>query len=118
MMPKANTRAMQAHLDEISHTVARGAHAVLLMDRAGWHTTAKLTVPKNITIILLPSRSPELNPMENVWQFMRQTWLSNRVFETYGDILDAGCTASNRLIAQPDTIRSIGYRNWAHVGQK
>jgi len=118
MMPKANARAMQAHLDEIGFTVAHGSHAVLLMDRAGWHTTAKLTVPKNITIILLPSRSPELNPMENVWQYMRQTWLSNRVFETYADILNAGCNAWNKLIAQPDTIRTIGNRMWAHVGQQ
>lgn len=116
MMPKANARAMQAHLDEISHNVASNAHAVVLMDRAGWHTTAKLTVPKNITLILLPSRAPELNPMENVWQYMRQNWLSNRVFETYIDILDAGCTAWNRLIAQPETIRSIGSRKWAHIG--
>jgi len=118
MMPKANTRAMQTHLDEISRTVARRAHAVLIMDRAGWHITAKLEVPNNITIILLPSRSPELNPMENVWQYMRQNWLSNRVFETYGDILDTGCGAWNQLIAQPDTITSIGMRKWAHVGQQ
>lgn len=115
MMPKANARAMQVHLDEISLTVASNAHAALLMDRAGRHTTAKLTVPNNITIILLPSRSPELNPMENVWQYMRQTWLSNRVFETYHDILDAGCTAWNRLIAQPQTITTIGSRKWANV---
>ncbi len=60
------------------------------MDRAGWHTTDKLKVPKNITIILLPSRSPELNPVENIWQYMRQNWLSNRVFETYDAIIDAG----------------------------
>ena len=117
MMPKANTRAMQTHLDEISRAVARRAHAVLLMDRAGWHTTAKLTVPKNITVVLLPSRSPELNPMENVWQYMRQNWLSNRVFDTYADILDVGCAAWNKLIAQPQTIRTIGMRKWAHVGQ-
>jgi transposase len=117
MMPKANTRAMQVHLDEIGRTVARAAHAVVIMDRAGWHTTDKLNIPKNITIILLPSRAPELNPMENVWQYMRQNWLSNRVFETYSDILDAGCTAWNRLIAQPNTIQSIGTRKWAHVGQ-
>lgn len=116
MMPTADAQAMQAHLDEIGRTVARGAHAVVLMDRAGWHTTARLNVPKNLTIILLPSRSPELNPMENVWQYMRQTWLSNRVFETYGDILDAGCNAWNRLIASPDIITSIGSRKWA-VGQ-
>jgi hypothetical protein len=50
--------------------------------------------------------------MENVWQYMRQIWLSNRVFETYADILDAGCTAWNRLIARPETIRSIANRKW------
>ena len=115
MMPKANTFAMQAHLDEISRHIAPGAHAALLMDRAGWHTTGKLKVPNNITIILLPSRSPELNPVENIWQYLRANWLSNRVFPTYGDILDAGCQAWNRLIAQPETITSIGMRKWAHI---
>ncbi len=115
MMPKANTFAMQAHLDEISLHIAPGAHAALLMDRAGWHTTGKLKVPKNITIILLPSRSPELNPVENIWQYLRQNWLSNRVFPTYDAILDAGCQAWNRLIAQPETITSIGMRKWAHI---
>ena len=115
MMPKANTFAMQAHLNEISLYIAPGAHAALLMDRAGWHTTDKLKVPKNITIILLPSRSPELKPVENIWQYLRQNWLSNRVFPTYGAILDAGCQAWNRLIAQPETITSIGMRKWAHI---
>ena len=66
-MPYADTEAMQLHLDEISRTVARGAHAVLLLDRAGWHTTANLNVPQNMTFIFLPSRAPELNPVENVW---------------------------------------------------
>ena len=115
MLPYANTQAMQMHLDEISRHVARKAHAVLLMDRAGWHTTGKLKVPKNITIILLPSRSPELNPVENIWQYMRQNWLSNRIFDTYDTILDAGCEAWNHLIAQPETITSIGMRKWAHI---
>ena len=114
MMPKANTHAMQIHLDEISRTVAKGAHAVLLMDRAGWHITDKLKVPSNITIILLPSRSPELNPVENIWQYLRHNWLSNRVFPSYNAIIDAGCDAWNRLIDQPETITSIGMRKWAH----
>ncbi len=118
MLPKANTEAMQMHLDEISRHVAPSAHAALLMDRAGWHTTGKLSVPENITIILLPSRSPELNPVENIWQYIRQNWLSNRVFETYDAILDAGCDAWNKLIGQPSTISSIGMRDWAHIGQK
>ena len=115
MMPKANTHAMQLHLNEISRAVARGAHAVVQMDRAGWHTTGKLKLPKNITIILLPSRSPELNPVENIWQYLRQNWLSNRVFETYDAILEAGCGAWNKLITQPDTITAIGMRKWAHI---
>lgn len=76
-MPFADTHAMQAHFDEIARTVAKGAHAVLLLDRAGWHTTARLAVPKNISLIFLPSRSPELNPVENIWQHLRANWLSN-----------------------------------------
>lgn len=116
MMPWADTYAMQQHLDEISRHVKRNAHAVVLMDRAGWHTTAKLKVPKNITILLLPSRSPELNPVENVWQYLRQNWLSNRVFDDYDAIVEAGCAAWRRLIEQPDVIRSIGSRRWAHKG--
>ena len=117
MLPWANTEAMQMHLDEISRHVARKAHAVVLMDRAGWHTTGKLKVPKNLTIILLPSRAPELNPVENIWQYLRANWLSNRVFKDYNAIIDAGCEAWNKLIAQPETITSIGMRKWAHIGQ-
>jgi len=112
-LPYADTHAMQLHLDEIARTVRPGAHAVLLLDRAGWHTTPVLAVPKNISLILLPSRSPELNPVENIWQYLRKTWLSNRVFETYDDIVEAACDAWRRLIAQPKTITSIGSRNWA-----
>ena len=115
VMPLANTHAMQLHLNAISQAVAARAHAVVLMDRAGWHTTDKLKLPANLTIILLPSRSPELNPVENVWQYLRQNWLSNRVFPTYDAILDAACQAWNRLVDQPDTISSIGMRKWAHI---
>jgi len=117
VLPIANTQAMQLHLDEISKHVARKAHGVVLMDRAGWHATGKLQVPENLTIILLPSKSPELNPVENVWQYLRANWLSNRVFETYEDIVDAACEAWNKLIEQPETITSIGLRKWAHDGQ-
>jgi putative transposase len=116
-LPFANTEAMQLHLDEISRHVAKGAHAGLLLDRAGWHTTRALVVPKNITLILLPSRAPELNPVENIWQYLRQNWLSNRVFDTYEDIIEAACDAWRKLIAQPETIISIGWREWALSGQ-
>ena len=117
-MPFADTGAMQLHLNEIARTVARGAHAVLLLDRAGWHTTGNLVVPKNVTLIFLPSRAPELNPVENVWQYLRANWLSNRVFDTYEDIIDAACDAWRKLIAQPEAITSIGLRDWALTGQR
>jgi transposase len=108
---------MQLHLDEISRHVAKGSHAVLLLDRAGWHTTAKLNVPKNVTPIFLPSRAPELNPVETVWQYLRANWLSNRVFDGDDAILDAACEAGRKLLAEPATITSIGMRDWAHNGQ-
>ena len=117
-LPFADTQAMQLHLDEIARTVKRGAHAVLLLDRAGWHTTGALQIPKNITMILLPSRAPELNPVENIWQFLRANYLSNRVFKTYDNIIDAACDARNKLIAKPQTITSLGSRQWALAGQR
>ena len=78
-LPYADTDMMQLHLDEISCNLAQGAHAVLLFDRAGWHTTGKLDVPKNITPIFLPSRAPKLNPVENVWQSSSQLDLKHRL---------------------------------------
>lgn len=114
VMPFCNTHAMNEHLAEISRHVARNAHAVLILDQAGWHMTNKLDVPDNISLIALPPKAPELNPMENIWQFMRDNWLSNRIFKTYDDIVDVCCHAWRKLIAQPWTIISIGLRDWAH----
>jgi len=113
-MPFCNSTTMEMHLAEISQAVAQGAHAVLLMDQAGWHSSTKLDVPDNLTIVLFPSRSPELNPVENVWQFMRDNWLSNRVFTSYEDIVDHCCEAWNKLVDRPWTIMSIGMRDWAY----
>ena len=108
---------MQLHLNEISKQVDTKAHAVVLMDRAGWHSTGKLKIPKNLTIILLPPKSPELNPVENIWQYLRANYLSNQVFENYEAIVKAACEAWNKLISQPQIITSIGMRDWAHVRQ-
>ena len=80
----------------------------------GWHTSSTLQVPRNITLLALPPRAPELNPVENLWQFLRHNWLSNRIFDSYDDILDHCCQAWNKLIDQPDRISSIGMRESAH----
>jgi hypothetical protein len=116
VMQRADTQGMQHHLDEISANIAPGAHAVLVLDQARWHTTAKLTKPANITFLPLPPRSPELNPAENVWEYLRQRWLSNHIFDDYDAILDAVCDAWNRFIAEPQRIQSIGTRTWVPTG--
>ena len=105
---------MNLHLQEISRRVAAGAHAVLMLDGAGWHQPGgKLRIPDNISLLKLPPYSPELNPVENVWQYLRQNYLSNRVYETYTALVDACCDAWNALIAMPGRLRSITARRWA-----
>ena len=105
---------MALHLEEIAEAVTPGAHAVLLLDQAGWHLSPKLKVPNNITLLPLPSKSPELNPVENIWQYMRDNWLSNRVFTSYDDILDHCCEAWNKLVEKPWIVMSTGLRQWAY----
>ena len=114
ILPVCNTAAMALHLAEISHAVAPGAHAVVLVDQAGWHLSAKLEIPANITLMPLPPKAPELNPVENIWQYIRDNWLSNRIFRSYNDIVEHCCYAWNKLVDQPWTIMSIGLRQWAH----
>ncbi|PWC53452.1 transposase [Azospirillum sp. TSO22-1] len=114
VLPRRTSEAMALHLEEISRTVISGAHAVVLLDQAGWHTSAKRPIPGNITLLPLPPKSPELNPVENTWQYMRDDWLSNRVFASCQDILDHCRFAWNTLVEQPWTIMSIGLRDWVH----
>ena len=104
---------MGLHLAEISARVTPGKHCALLVDQAGWHVSERLAVPSNITIMPLPAKCPELNPVENVWQFMRDNWLSNRVFSSYDAIVDHCCYAWNQLVDQPWRVMSIGLRDWA-----
>ncbi len=111
-MPYANTEAMQEHLEHISVAVDQGAHAVLMLDQAGRHISNHLVVPAKITLLPLPPRSPKLNPVENIWQYMRENWLSNRIFNDYDDIVHCCCDAWNKLRAIPAAITSTGLRLW------
>ena len=107
---------MNLHLAEISHQVAPRAHAVITLGGGGWHQPGgQLRLPENVSLLTLPPYSPELNPVENVWQFLRQNHLSNRVYETYEAIVDACCAAWNALVAEPARITSIATRGWATV---
>ena len=85
----------------LEQAVAPGAHAVLLLDRACGLETKPLAVPPKITLMPLPVRSPEINPVENLRLVLRDNWLSNRIFPSYDGILDQSCNAWNNLIGQP-----------------
>ena len=113
MLPFADTAAMNAHLAEIAATVAPGAHAVL--DGAGGHGGKHLVVPENISLLTLPPCAPELNPVENVWQYLRGNKLAITVFDGYDAIVDACCIAWNFFASDPGTVTSITSRSWAEV---
>ena len=114
-MPNVSLKAMNQHLAEISANVSPGAVALLILDGAGWHSSPRLVVPDNIVLLPLPPYAPELNPTENIWEYLRANALSNRVWNTYEAIVAACCDAWNGLIAKPHVITSIGTRQWAQV---
>ena len=116
VMPAVNTEAMNEHLKEIGSRIADGAHAVLILDGAGWHQRGGgRIVPDNMTLLSLPPYAPELNPMENVWEYPRGNRLCALVWDSYEAIVEACRDAWTFLTDDPDRIRSIGTRTWASV---
>ncbi len=113
----ADTGTRNLPLKEISRTVAKGAQAAVLMDRAPGHTSGEVKGPKTLTLIFLPARSPELNRVEKVWQSLRENGLSNRLLEDQAGLLAAGCNAWTRLMKEPTAIKSGVSRDWTQNGQ-
>jgi DDE superfamily endonuclease len=113
VLPEVSTMAMSLFLAELSSALPAGTHAVLVLDRAGWHVSADLALPTNLSLVHLPPYSPELNPMEPVWLYLRERWLSHRVLAG-GDeaVLDAACAAWTALTAEPGRLRSLTAFPW------
>ncbi len=116
VIPYANTEAMNAHLPEITGQVSPRAHALPVLDGASWHSSTGLVIPPNISLLPLPPCSPDLDPVENLCQFLRQNVLANRVFDSYEAIVDVCCHARNTLLAMPERVASITSRDWAKAG--
>ena len=112
VLPTVSTAAMSRFLAELSAQIAPDAHAVLVLDQAGWHGARALVVPPNITLVPLPPYSPELNPVERVWLYLRERYLSLRLLHSTEAIIDACCDAWNRLTAEPGRIRSLCAYPW------
>ncbi len=120
MLTRLDTAAMNLFLAELSQAVAPGAHGVVLMDKAGWHTAGDLGVPENLSLVFLPPPvqargrlySPELNPIERLWLHLRDNRLSHRVFRTTEEIVDSCCAAWNWLLGETGRIRSLCSYPW------
>jgi hypothetical protein len=113
VLPEVSTAAMGVFLAELARAVPAGTHATLVLDGAGWHVSDNLTVPPNLTLIHPPPYSPELNPVERVWEYLRDRWLSHRVLAAgYEAVVDAACAAWNALLAEPGRLRSLTNFPW------
>jgi transposase len=110
VLPEVSTAATQLFLDRFAATLGADAHAVLVLDQAGWHGSRSLVVPPNVTLVPLPPYAPELNPMERVWLFLRERFLSHRLLDGYEATVAACCEAWNALT--PDRLRSLCAYPW------
>ena len=107
VLPEVGAPAMQAFLDRFAATLPQRTHAALLLDGAGWHTAGEIVVPENVSLVFLPPYSPELNPLERVWLYLRERFLSLRLFADFDAIVDGCCDAWNRTLAEPGRLASL-----------
>lgn len=114
LAPHVNTGTFSVFLSMLSKDLGAADHAVLILDQAGWHKAKTLVVPDNITILFLPPYSPELNPVENLWHYLKSHHLSNRAYKDYDHLLEAGSTAYRTLT--PGIIRSVCNAPWITPG--
>lgn len=115
VLPEIGIFCMQKHLDAIAEEIESGHHGIVVIDRASWHTTTKLKLPKNISLLSLPPASPELNPTEQVWQVLRDRYLANRCFSSYEDIVDCCCEAWNCFTLKDGNVKNLCFREWAEI---
>ena len=105
--PRLDTGVTQTFLDQLAATVPAGTHVALIWDNAGYHTAKRLRVPPAITVVPLPPYSPELNPVENLWHYLKSHHWSNRAHDDYDAMLDAAQDAWTRVCSIPERIKSI-----------
>jgi transposase len=107
VLPEVNTAAMQVFLDRFAASLGVKVHVILLLDRAGWHVTKRLHIPPKLSLVFLPPYAPELNPVERVWLFLRDHFLSHRVFANLRAVVRGCCDAWQSLCAIPQRLASL-----------
>jgi transposase len=112
LAPNLNTGTVNAFFDQLAKEIAPDVHVVLIWDQAGYHTSGELKVPANVTLLPLPPRSPELNPVENLWHYLRSHHWSNRSYDDYDCLREAACDAWQRSCLHGELIKSICAVPW------
>lgn len=110
VLPWANSEMMQIHLDAIRQQAGSNRHVVLVLDNAGWHRANGLKIPENISLLPLPPYSPELNPIERLWHWLKDHEFSNRVYPDYDELLMAVSDMWKRL--KEKRIQSVCAYSW------
>jgi len=113
LSPYINTDVMNVYLRQFNRELSEGIHAVLVWDQAGFHKSNGLNIPDNITIIPLPTYSPELNPVENLWHYFRNHYWANRAYADYDDLLRSATDAWQKAALDPEIIKSVCRASYA-----
>ena len=110
-----NTQGMNIFLATLSMELKEGRHIALVIDNARWHIAKDLQIPSNITLVPLPAYSPELNAMEQVWNWLKHRFLANRCFANYEEIVETCCKAWNNFSRCSETVQKICFRKWQRM---
>jgi hypothetical protein len=113
--PVVNKEVMRLHLEQISKATIEGRYAVVIVDGAGWHTPELAEGLDNLSLIKIPPYSPELNPVEQIWQWLRQNKLANKCFKGYQDIMDSCTDAWNDFVSSKERVKSLCMRDWINL---
>lgn len=114
MAPYLDTIVVNRFLAQFSKELASGVHAVMIWDQAGFHTANALQVPANVTLIELPPHSPELNPVENLWHYLRSHYWSNRDYRNYAALMDAATNAWRKAALNTEIIKTVCQALYLH----
>lgn len=113
VMPDANTESMNIFLSEFSGEY-KNNRIILATDRAGWHRSKELNIPDNICLLFILPNSPELNPVEHIWDYIRETFFNNRVFKSIDMVMDKLCFALRHLHTEKEKVKSMTLFEWIY----
>ena len=113
LSPNINTDITNVFFEQFRKEADPNVHVVMVWDRAGFHTSKDLKAPDNVTIVPLPPYSPELNPVENLWHYLRSHYWANRSYADYDDLRYAAIDAWQNVALDPEIIKSVCRTSYA-----